>query len=276
MSDVLTIARNDFKSTRRAKLLWGVVAVYVLLMVIVLFPAGGAEETPLVYSLFGATWLTTLVLPLVAIAGSYLAIAGERESNTIRFLLAQPTARRSVVLGKFLSRGLTLGIALVAALVASVAVIATAYPALDARSLLLFFGLSALLVAAYVAVSIAISAAVASRSRAITGTIGFYFVTVMLSVFPGSSITAVLRRLLGGVLGIGLGDDTYTLLSAILSPAVAYMRALFTIFPSDAAGMVPETVPAFLDLPAMTGLLALWILVPLAVGTVLLDRAEIG
>lgn len=276
MSDVLTIARNDFRSTRRAKLLWGVVAIYAALMVIVLYPAGGAADTPLVYSLFGATWLTTLVLPLVAIAGSYLAIAGERESNTIRFLLAQPTTRRSVVLGKFLSRGLNLAIALVAALAVSVVVIASLYPDLDAGSLLTFFGLSALLVAAYVAVSIAISAAVASRSRAITGTIGFYFVTVMLSVFPGSSITAVLRRLLGDVLGIGLGDDTYTLLSAILSPAVAYMRALFTIFPADAAGMVPESVPAVLDLPAMAGLLVVWIVVPLGVAAVLLDRAEIG
>lgn len=276
MSDVLAIARNDFRSTRRAKLLWGVVAVYVALVVIVLYPAGGAAETPLVYSLFGATWLTMLVLPLVAIAGSYLAIAGERESNTIRFLLAQPTARRSVVIGKFLSRSANLGIALVAALAVSTVVIASLYPEFDARSLLVFFGLSALLVAAYVAVSIAISTAVASRSRAIAGTIGFYFVTVMLSVFPGASITAVLRRLLGDVLGIGLGEDTYTLLSAILSPAVAYMRALFTVFPSDAAGMIPETVPVYLDLPAMAGVLVLWIVVPLAVGTVLLGRAEIG
>lgn len=276
MSDVLAVARNDFRSVRRSRLLWGVVAIYVGLTVILFYPAGGEGEITVPYTLLGATWLTTLLLPLVAITGSYLAIAGERESNTVRFLLSQPTARRSVVLGKFLSRGVTLTLGLLVAVGVGVALVLAFYPASEPALLATFFGLSSLLVSAYVAVSIGVSAAVASRARAIAATIGFYFVTVVLSVLPWFSIEGALRRLLGDVLGLRIAADLYTLVAALLSPAVAYFNALFNSLPADAAGDVPADVPVYLEPWFLAVVLVLWIAVPLALGSVAFDRTEIG
>lgn len=275
MSDVGTIARNDFRSVRRSKLLWGVVAIYVALELIVLYPAGGAENTALTDTLIGATWLSTLVLPLVAITGSYLSIAGERESNTVRFLLSQPTSRRAVVLGKFLSRGATMGIALAIAAAVGTLVVVSLYPDPAGGKLAAFFGFSALLVGAFVSLSIAISAAVASRARAIGGTLAVYFVGVVLSVVPGASIVSVLREL-GDAAGLGVDDATYQFLGAVLSPAVAYQHGLYGLYPEDVRLDALVDAPAYLRPPAMVLLMLAWIVVPLVVGSVVFDRAEIG
>lgn len=275
MSDVGTIARNDFRSVRRSKLLWGVVAIYVALELIVLYPAGGAENTPLTDTLIGATWLSTLVLPLVAITGSYLSIAGERESNTVRFLLSQPTSRRAVVLGKFISRGATMGIALAIAAAVGTLVVVSLYPDPAGGKLAAFFGFSALLVGAFVSLSIAISAAVASRSRAIGGTLAVYFVGVVLSVVPGASIVSVLREF-GDAAGLGVADATYQFLGAVLSPAVAYQHGLYGLYPEDVRLDALVDAPAYLRPPAMVLLMLAWIVVPLVVGSVVFDRAEIG
>lgn len=66
----------------------------------------------------------SLVVPLVALLGSYAALVGERETGSIRFLLGLPNSRDDAYLGKFASRAVTVlaplvvGIGLAAAVVA--------------------------------------------------------------------------------------------------------------------------------------------------------------
>lgn len=275
MSDVLTVARHDGKVVRRSRLLWGVVAIYVAILAIIFYPAGGGDDASVQFTILGAMWLTTLLFPLVAIVGSYLAISGERESRTIRFLLSQPVARHSVVLGKFLSRGVTLGVAFLLAIGVGTAIIVGMYtdPVFD--PLLTFTGLSLLLILAFVAVAVGISAAVASRSRAIAATIGYYFVAVVLSVFPGVSIQSMLQEL-GSALELGLDRPMYHLFGSLLSPAVAYLNATMATFPPEARILVPENAPSYLGTPVQTAVLLAWIVVPLVLGSLLLRRAQIG
>ena len=276
--DVSTIARNDFRNVRRSRLLWGVVAVYVA-FVALLFYTGGTGDSPAVtQTLFGAVFLTTLVLPLVAVAGAYLAVAGERESNTARFLLSQPTARLSVVIGKFLSRGLTLALALLVAVLVGVGFVVALYPTLEPVALAKFFGLSLLLVGAYVSVSVGISAAVASRSKAISATMGVYFVTVVLTVFQGFSIEAAVRWVLGDLLGLGISDQLYSGMVAVASPAEAYLNSTLAIFSPEnfQAIQVSGSLPFYLETWFMIVVLLLWTVVPLALGILAFGRAEIG
>lgn len=274
MTNVLTVARYDFRHVRRSKLLWGVVAIYVGFLGLVFYAnAGTMTQTEV---LFGATFLTTLLLPLVAIAASYLAVAGERESNTIRFLLGQPTSRRAVVLAKFLSRGLALVLALAVAFAVSVGIIVTSYPALEPDSLVPFLWLTTLVVLAYAAISVGVSAAVATRARAVAVTVGIYFVTVVLSVFQGVSIEAALRRLLGDVLGLSIEPDVYALAASVLSPAEAYLNAMLPVFGAAGPGIVPEDPPVFLQSGFLAGVLVLWIVVPLLFGVLVFGRSEIG
>lgn len=274
MRDVLAVARADGLVVRRSRLLWGVVAIYVGLMALLFYPS--SDDVAVSYSVVGATWLTTLLVPLVAIAGSYLAIAGERESRTIRFLLSQPVRRRSIVLGKFLSRGLTLSVGLLVAFGVAVALVFGLYASPTLAPLWSFFGLSILLVLSFVAVSIGASAAVATRSRAVSVTMGYYFVGVVLSVLPWASIESALRRVGEDGLGLGLDPDLYTLVASLLSPADAYLNATFSTFPADVGTPLPAFPPAYLELPFQTAILVAWIVVPLALGSVLLGRAEIG
>lgn len=273
MSDVFTVARHDGKVVRRSRLLWGIVLIYVAVLAILFYPAG--PDVSVQFTIVGAMWLTTLLFPLVAIVGAYLAISGERESGTVRFLLSQPVARRSVVLGKFLSRGVTLAIAFLLAVGVGTAMIAALYTDPSFGPLVTFAGLSLLLILAFVAVAIGISAAVASRSRAIAATIGYYFVAVVLSVFPGVSIQSALRKL-GTALGLGLDASLYRLFASFLSPAVAYLHATMSTFPPEARLLVPADVPAYLGTPVQTMVLVAWIVVPLALGSLVFARAEIG
>ncbi len=274
MNDVLTIARNDFRSVRRSKLLWGVVVIYAGFIAIVFYPAG--DDVTVDFSLLGAMFLTALLLPLVAITGSYLAVAGERESNTVRFLLSQPTTRRSVVIGKLLSRGLTLVIGLLIAMVIAAGMVLGLYQTPEFRPLVLFFGLTTLLVGAYTAASIGISAAVSSRSRAIAGTMAFYFLTVVLSVFPGVSIEDLLRRVFGDFLGLGISDSYYALFASLLSPARAYVNAMVGVLDANAGTIVPSNAPVYLQPGVQSLVLVGWIGVPVVLGIIVFRRAEIG
>ncbi len=278
LNDASTVARNDFRNVRRSRLLWGVVGIYVAFVALLFYIGGTGDDPAVTQTLFGAVFLTTLLLPLVAVAGAYLAVAGERESNTARFLLSQPTARHSVVLGKFLSRGLTLALALLLAVLVGVGFVVALYPVLEPVAIAKFFGLSLLLVGAYVAVSVGISAAVASRSRAISATMAVYFVTVVLTVFQGFSIEAALRWVLGDLLGLGIGDDLYAGMVAVASPAEAYLNSTLAIFsPGNfQAIQVSGSLPFYLETWFMIVILLLWTVVPLVLGVLAFDRAEIG
>lgn len=278
LNDVSTVARNDFRNVRRSRLLWGVVGIYVAFVALLFYTSGTGSNPEVTRTLFGAVFLTTLLLPLVAVAGAYLAVAGERESNTVRFLLSQPTARHSVVLGKFLSRGLTLALALLLAVLVGVGLVVALYPSLEPVALAKFFGLSLLLVGAYVSVSVGISAASASRSRAISATMAVYFVTVVLTVFQGFSIESALRWVLGDLLGLGIGDDLYAGMVAVASPAEAYLNSTLAIFSPEnfQAIHVSGPLPFYLETWFMVVILLLWTVVPLAVGISAFDRAEIG
>lgn len=273
MSDVLTVARNDFRSVRRSRLLWGVVAIYVAFVAIVFYPS--SADVTVTASVLGAMFLTALLLPLVAITGTYLAIAGERESNTVRFLLSQPTRRRSVVFGKLLSRGLTLLLALTTALVVAVALTLSLYAEATLGPLAAFFALTSLLVGAYTAVALAVSALVSSRSRAIAGTMAVYFLTVVLAVFPGASLETVVRRL-GAATGLGVADPVYDLVGTLLSPAQAYLTAMVGALDADVGTIVPADAPAYLGPGPQAAVLVAWTIGALAVAVLAFGRAEIG
>jgi ABC-2 type transport system permease protein len=278
MSNVATIARNDFRNVRRSRILWGVVAIYVAFMALLFYASGTGTDPNVRDTLFGAVFLTTLVLPLVAIAASYLSVAGERESNTIRFLLSQPASRRSVVLGKFLSRGALLTTALVVAVLVGVAFVLAFYPALEPVALAKFTGLTLLLVGAYVSVSVALSTVSASRSRAIALTMAFYFVTDILSVVNAFSVKAAMEWVLGEVLGLAISAELYEGMSTVVSPAKAYVNSTLAIFSPENFQriQIPGELPFYLETWFMVVLLAAWIVVPLLLAMASFDRAEIA
>lgn len=277
MNHVLAVARNDFLNARRAKLIWGVIAIYVAFAAILFYSGSTAAQPDVSQTLFLQVFVTALLLPLVAIAASYLAVAGERESNTMSFVLSRPVARRSVVLGKLLSRMTVLALALVAVLVVGILMAVALYPAPEVIDQLKFVGLTGLLVAAYVGTTIGISAACSTRSRAIAGAVGFYFVSNVLFLFGNISVVGMLRYVLEDLLSLGLAEATYTFIRS-LSPAQAYLNSTLEIFnPTNFEQIqVPGELPFYLEPWFMVVILVVWTVVPVALGVLVFRNADIG
>jgi len=273
--DAVTVARHDFLNARRSKLVWGVVAIYVAFLLLVFYAGSLADQPDVTQALYTQVALTTLLLPLVAVAAAYLAVAGERESNTVRFLMSQPLSRGAVVTGKLLSRSVLLVVALALAVLAGVGLVAATYPALEAGQLATFFGLTLLLVGAYVSVSVAISAASATRSRAIGGAIGFYFVSDVLFLFGDFSVIGLVRYVLEDLLGGDYHQYFYEALRS-LSPANAYLNSTQIIFEGEGVGQIPRDLPYYLQEQAMVAVLVAWIVLPAVLGVIAFRRAELG
>lgn len=278
MTDALTIARYDLRNARRSRILWGVVAIYVSFVALIFYAGSTAPSPRVQQTLFGTVFLTAVLLPLVAIAGSYLSVAGERESNTARFLLSQPVRRRSVVFGKLASRTLMITGALVVAVAVGAGVAIATYPNPELGVLVVFTGLTLLLVAAYTAIAVAVSAASSTRSRAIAGTMAFYFVTDIFAVLQGVGLETLLRSVLGDVLGLDLTDKFYELTVALLSPAQSYVLATLQSVAPEGQQVVRVSgeVPFFLEPPALAAILAGWVVVSLVAGLFVFGRAEIA
>ena len=275
MSHAVTVARRDFTSARRSKLLWGMIAIYVGFSAL-LFWAGTTVDAPNVPdALFNTMFLTTLLLPLVAVAASYLAVAGERESNTVQFLLSQPVSRGSVVAGKFLSRTLLVLVALAISFVVGAVMSVTLYPEPAFGLFLRYAGLTTLLVGAYVGTTVALSASSANRTQAISLSVGFYFLTDVLWVFGGG--TAAVRFVFEQLLSVSLAEEVYQFVF-VLSPAGSYLNTEHLIF--DAANypqLPPIASDAFYVQPWFSVIiLVAWSLVPLAVGYWRFRGAQIG
>lgn len=104
---VRTVAAKDFLDARRAKIVWLVGSHYALLIALFFLQArfGGADGPS---SLLTVPWNVVFVgavfVPAIALVAAYLAIAGERESGSIKYLLSTPVSRRDVVVGKYVSR----------------------------------------------------------------------------------------------------------------------------------------------------------------------------
>lgn len=260
-------------------LLWGVSGLYLVVMLLLFYLEGRSSDPALKNVVSLMTIIGVLIIPLIALIASYLAIAGERESGSIKFRLGLPTTRLELVTGKFLSR-----VSLVAgAVVLSVAVgglygVAT-YPTLPFDTLLAFTGLTLVFVTAYVAVAIGISAATASRSRAMSSAIGYFFIfNVFWLLNLGSfSIVGAIKFIFEDILGLDLAQKTELLIRA-LSPGTAYINSLGLLFPKQ-FGITPTNQgasPFYLEPWFMIVILLLWIIVPLGLGSWRFGRANIG
>ncbi|WP_135366295.1 ABC transporter permease subunit [Halosimplex halophilum] len=289
----VTVAKKDFKAARRSKLLWAAAVVLGLIAAFVGYVSGGAPgpDAEQVRALFRVlTMLLAVLLPIVALVASYLAIAGEREGGGIKFLLSLPNTRRSVFVGKLLSRN---GIVAGGVAFMYVAAVSTALARHGAFPAAVIFGtLLVTLVygSTFVSIALAMSSAAASRSRAIAGAFGTYFVLVILYVFPVASVGDIARWLHTTLLGADANPDLYNAVQ-YTSPYLAYRKAVNLVMPTEMRQNVfrsslPEdlrfepagandALPVYLQDQFSLVVLAFWLVVPLLVGYLLFERADL-
>lgn len=303
----LAVARKDFKDVRRAKTLWLVIGLLGLIAGLLAYVFDGGSTTPdqeLVENLFRSiAGINAILLPIVVLIATYLAIAGERESGSIKFLLGLPNSRRDVVLGKLLSRLTMVGVAVAVMFVVGLLVALVRFAVFPAGVFFGLFAMTLLYGAVFVGVAIAMSSITASRSRAVAGAVGTYFGSILVFFLPGINVRAIVRFINEDLLGLGTNLDLYQFVQYV-SPFFAFQKATNLVVPermetsffkgerAREAGAGPgsgnggregfEAAIESVDLPFYLtdefGLVILlaWMVIPLALGYWRFERADIG
>jgi ABC-2 type transport system permease protein len=289
----LAVARKDFRTVRRSRTLWTVAIFLGFVAALLAYVSSGYNQTPteVVRQLFvSLARVLAILLPIVALVASYLAIAGERESGGIKFLLSLPNTRRDVFLGKLASRlGVIAGAVLVIYL-AAVSVAVARHGVFPAGVIL-----GTLLVTVgygwtFVSIAVSLSAAAAVRSRAIANALASYVVLVMLYVFPFVQVPTMVRWVHTTFLGADRSPNLYNAVE-YTSPYVAYRKATNLVVPGDMRQVifrssVPEDVapgsananevlPLYLTDEFSLVVIAFWFVVPLLGGYWLFERSDL-
>lgn len=281
--NIRAVASKDFLDARRARVVWFVGIHYTLLIVLFFLQVrlDGAEgPRDLLVALWNMVFVGAVFVPAIALVAAYLAIAGERESGSIKRLLSTPISRRDVVLGKYVSRaGIVAASLLLGFVVASVLAV-TWFDSFPAAALVRIAALTTLYALSYVAVAIGISAATATRSRAMVGALGFYFATNLVTLNDDISGLAGIEYVLNDVFGLGIGRDPIQFVGMLTNPTRAYLVSTIGVFPEDLAGTVdlPTTndLSWYVQPEVAVVILCLWLLAPVLFGVKRFERSDVS
>jgi len=276
--NILALGRSDFRNIRRSRLVWTTVGVLIAAFAVVVLtqrvPDGGREQAALlaIGKLFG---FTALLLPVVVIPLGALSITNERTSGSIKYLLALPNTRRSVFLSKVLSRSTVAILGTVTASLVVVLLMLVKFGTVPIPEFPIFVALMTYYGLVWTVAAVAVSGFSSTRSRALSGTLGLYFLFgVIWNFLPSFNSTMVARFVVEELLGRPAAPNVYTVVE-LLSPTFSYVSAsqayVFEIDLFEAASGPPYFEP-WLTLVLMTA----WTGVVFTVGYVGFQRAQIG
>jgi ABC-2 type transport system permease protein len=274
----LSVAKKDFIDARRSKALLALVGLYVVVLSVVVYIA--PQGVAMLEVLRGIAFAGIFIVPISALVVAYLAIAGERESGSIKYLLGLPNTRVDIVVGKFAGRSFLVVVGLAIAFGVAGLLGAVLLASVNLVSFAKFFLLMALFGVAYIGIAVGFSAACSSRSRAMMSSVGVFLVFNVLWVFPGISPAQALELVAEEELGMTIAPETYEFVF-LASPPYAFQRAAGLVFTEQ-----PIYYPRFVDPNAsmpfyltewfMLVVLAVWLVVPLALGYLSFERADLG
>ena len=273
------IARREYRDAVQSRVVWSVVAlVAVMVAVTSLAPLAIPQfEANVLSGLGAATEFAAMLVPVVALVAAYLAIAGERESGSIRVLLGLEPRRGTVVLGKFLGRAAVVVVGLTAGFALAAVPTAIAYGGLPVVAFAGIVALTCALGVAFVGLAVGVSAAAATRGRAMTLGIGAYLALALLWDLVPQGAHLVVE----GAAPAGSVPGWFVLLQG-LSPSGAYSALVQAVvhatepsFPGI-AGAVAGSTPAYLHWAVFVVVLALWTALPLLAGYVTFARSDLG
>jgi len=174
------IAKKDVQDSVRAKTLWGVIAVFFLLIggltYLVVDSAGAQEDVLEILAGFTFFFGIGLFVPIAGLLLSIKAIARERESGTINLLLSLPHSRGDMVVGKFLGRTAVMAIATIVGFIPALLIVLLEVE--DGRGLatiLVFLLVAVLIGMMFVGIGVGLSALVNSETQATVGGISIFF-----------------------------------------------------------------------------------------------------
>lgn len=278
------VAKKDFRDAVRSRAFLGLSAIFLLLVVgiAVLYSSldeiGGTDPDALGLIFFVASSIGTFV-SVAAIVVCYRAIAGERESGSVKLLLSLPHTRRDVLLGKVIGRTAVLAVPIVVALLVGTAIGTALLGAVAPVATLLFGSVALVFALAYASIMVGLSATSASTTRVAALAIGFLLLVEFLwdVVVLGLAYVAT-----GFQFPEGAADfPGWVFAVSQLQPSTAFVTALAAVVP-DAPQQGAGVVPAAGELDSVLATrwvaflaLLLWIVLPLVVGYRRFQRADL-
>jgi Cu-processing system permease protein len=209
--------------------------------------------------------LVILIVPLMGLLLSALSVATEREHGTLQTLLAQPVLLEEVLLGKFLGLAAALLAAVLFGFGLSALVIARQSGLPQVSGYLVLVGYTALFGLGYLSLGFLISALTRRTAAAVGGALFIWLVSVFLSDLGLIGTAVVLELSPRSLLWLSLANPVQIFKFVVLE---GIQRNLESLGPG---GLYASLVLGNWLRMTLTGLLALWALVPFAV-TVLLLR----
>ncbi|MEF8842122.1 MAG: ABC transporter permease subunit [Haloarculaceae archaeon] len=236
------------------------------------------------------TQVTRLLVPLTGIVVSYAALVGERESGTMKLLLALPHSRLSIVLGKLVGRSGVVAVPVLLGFLVAAPVFPLTGVTLEPVGFLAFALATALIGVVFVAISLGASAAAPTARRAVVGVVGLY---VLFTLLWGQFSNAMFQRISDNTdLGNEALIQTFLVLRHV-NPVRAYeslvasvgaqspLQARTSVFSGLQGQFFAQTLeqgsglPIYLTDGALVIYLLLWIVVPVALGYWVFERADL-
>ncbi len=292
-TSVRAIATKDFQDAVRSWTFWGLSLFFFLLLVVVTGAisyfgdniAAQGETTETLVTLVSE--ITRLVIPLIALVLGWKSIAGERESGSIKILLSLPHSRADVVIGKLLGRSAVLSLSLVVGFALAAVVVAALLGSFDVVDYVGLLVMSILYGTAYTSIAVSLSAL--TKSTTIAGAAMFGVFALFYVVWNGLQTLFFMLTQRGTISGVTLGDGferqpDWALFIHMLDPGNAYANVLS--FATSAADLDDEalstqemffegSVPFYLQDWFSFVILLAWIVVPIAIATVVFTRTDL-
>ncbi|QLH82746.1 ABC transporter permease [Halosimplex pelagicum] len=280
-----TVMSDDLLGVRRSRLGQGVAATMfaftagiaiLVALAHVSSPGGQAPTFDTVMLLVGS--LLSVILPFIAMLGSYGAIIQERESGSVRFLLGLPNSRFDAYLGKYCSRSLLLSAATAVGLLVVGAVGFGILREPDAVAFLLFVVATLAFGLLFVGVGLALSAVLDSETQVTTGIISTY--VLFRGLWPVMQWGGLYLTRPDGELGIRPYPEWYFYLGR-LDPLNAYVKLVNVLFNGDQFHpLITNPQAAEVDYLAVSewyavAALAVWLVVVPVVGYLLFVNKDV-
>lgn len=294
----LVIAKKDFLDSIRSYAFWGVSVFFLLVLLLVVgvwevtdggiaLLTGGGSTTEAYINLVVTVF--KLVIPFVALLLGWKAIAGERESGSIKILLSLPHTRLDMVLGKLLGRTGVLWVAMLVGIAIATLPALVILESFDFGIFLSFILVTLLFGMSYVSIAVSVSSLTGSTSYAAAGMFGVFLLFYVVENVLGIAIDAAigLTDYIDGVTyQMEVNGQTITrtrppnwaMFLKRFDPGTAYQSAYTFLSPDSQSlnpAMFPDGVPFYLsDWFAFLILLA-WIVVPLSLAYLRFEQSDL-
>lgn len=286
------IARKDFQDSIRSRTLWVVSALFLVVFVVPAYffaqGLGGGQDLTSDSFINLISQFISLIVPGIAVLLGYAAVAGERDSGTLKLLLSLPHSRRDLIVGKLVGRSGVIVIPVLVGFVATAVVFLITPVSLSPGTYTAFALLSALLGVVFVSIAVGISAAASTRRRAMVGNVGIY---VIFALFWGSFASGLVN-LLNEYTGIGFRTlvqvqlatllfnptELYQTLAAILwtpGPLAARLTAFGGGLMSQIYAQALSPLPGYFANPVVAVAFLAWLIVPPVLGYLAFREADL-